>query len=109
MLSAQVQPDIVKINIQNLTDRMMLNENIIIEKYNDDNTWEFAACPLWMCETKETIFSQEIEPGETAIINWNRKLHKDCLTAPPGKYRALIKNLNGKLLSLPVEFFLHNK
>ena len=106
-LIIRVLPEVVEIKIQNLNGLTKLDENLIIEKLSEKkDEWIFAACPLWFCGTKETVFSQEIKAGEVSIVKWNKKLHKHCQRAPAGKYRALIKGHDGILLSVPVEFII---
>jgi len=106
-LSIHVLPDIVEIKVHNLNGPMRLNENLIIEKRSDaEHKWIFAACPLWFCGTKETVFSRNLEAGEISIVRWKKKLHRNCQIATAGKYRVLIKEHGGRLLAEPVEFLI---
>lgn len=104
-LSVNVLPEIVEINVKNLGETMELNENVVIELWSDiKKKWIFAACSLWFCATKETVFRRELAPGEISIIKWRKKLHHNCRKAKAGKYRVLIRESGGKVLGKPVEF-----
>ena len=108
-LSVNVLPEIVEIHVKNLNSPMVLNENVVIEQWNDiKGKWIFAACPLWFCATKESVFKREIAAGEVSIVKWRKKLHRNCRQAKAGKYRVLIKERGGKLLAKPVEFVIND-
>lgn len=106
-LSTRVLPEKVAITITNHGDDTVLNENVFIEVFNKEkSTWKFAACPLWFCATKETVFPKPIRSGENLTIYWSGKLHKNCRPAQAGTYRIYIQNRELSTRSTPVEFGL---
>jgi hypothetical protein len=105
-LEVNVLSEIVEIKIKNLGEPIELNENVKIEKWdNNSKKWVFAACPLWTCGTKESVARRIIQLDETQKIVWKKKLHS-CKKAEIGKYRVVIQHRQGALLSDPVEFDL---
>ncbi len=109
-IAVKVLSATVEIKVKNMNGPMKLNENLVIEKWSEVNRkWIFAACPLWVCGTKETVFSRDIAAGEIANIIWNKNLHSRCQKAMAGKYRVLIKDYNDKILSKPAEFLIVEK
>ena len=106
-LNVQVLSDVVEIEVNNLDGQTTLNENLVIEQWNDsDGKWIFAAAPLWFCATKETVFSRPLRENETVVIPWKKTLHRHCQQANAGKFRVLIQEHDGELLSDPVVFYL---
>ncbi|RPI79586.1 MAG: hypothetical protein EHM45_02325 [Desulfobacteraceae bacterium] len=106
-VQVRVEADKIVFRVTNLGPAAVLGENLVVEQWDEiGRVWRFAASPLWQCGTKETVFAKPLAAAEQIEIGWNKSLHKGCLKAGPGRYRVSIKDPQGSLQSLPVEFEL---
>ena len=104
-VQVRVETDKVVFKVTNQGSDAVLRENLVVEQWDEaGRIWRFAASPLWQCGTKETVFAKALAAGEQITIEWNKSLHKGCSKAGPGRYRVSIKDPQGSLQSLPVEF-----
>lgn len=104
-LQVEVEPSQVILTVFNRGPDAVIRENLVVERWDEaSKSWKFAANPLWVCATKETVFAASIASGKYAAIAWNKSLHKGCAKAGSGRYRALVKDNQGIMQSLPVEF-----
>lgn len=106
-VQVEVEPSQVIFTVINRGLDAVIRENLMVERWDEaSQAWRFAASPLWVCATKETVFSAPVASGKYVAIAWNKSLHKGCAKAGSGRYRALVKDNQGILQSLPVEFDL---
>ena len=104
-IQVQVEPNRVVFTLMNQGPDVVLQENLMVEQWDEaGQTWRFAASPLWLCGSKETIFAKSLAAGKQMTLDWNKSLHKGCLKAGPGRYRILVQDRQGQMNSLPVEF-----
>jgi len=104
-VQVRVETDQVVFKVTNQGPAAVLGENLVVEQWDETGrAWRFSASPLWQCGTKETVFTKSLAAGEQIEIDWNKSLHKGCFKAGPGRYRVLVKDLQGSTQSMPVEF-----
>jgi hypothetical protein len=104
-VQVRVETEQVVFKVTNQGPDAVLGENLVVEQWDEaGRVWRFVANPLWQCGTKETVFAKSLMAGEQITIDWNKSLHKGCFKAGPGRYRVLVKDLQGSTQSMPVEF-----